>query len=70
MDNIMIERLWRSLKYEDIYLNHYETVDALYDGLTQYFYTYNEKRPHQTLNYYTPLEVYSNKWKNKEVVLC
>lgn len=60
LDNVFIERLWRSLKYENIYLKSYESVDELYEGLSNYFAYYNEQRGHQSLNYRTPLEVYEN----------
>ena len=58
MDNIMIERLWRSLKHEDIYLKDYENVPDLIDGLRSYFDLYNNRRPHQGLCGNTPAEVY------------
>lgn len=58
LDNIFIERLWRSVKYEDIYLKDYETVLALDLGLLAYFHFYNHERPHQGLDYLTPAEVY------------
>ena len=58
MDNIFIERLWRSVKYEEIYLKEYETVDALRKSLAKYFHFYNQERPHQTFGQATPLEVY------------
>ncbi len=58
MDNIMVERLWRSLKYEDIYIRDYETVKDLLAGLTVYFDFYNNERPHQSLDNLTPAEVY------------
>ena len=58
MDNIFIERLWRSLKYEDIYLKDYETVAALIDGVSTYFAFYNDRRPHQSFDYQTPADVY------------
>ena len=58
LDNIFIERLWRSLKYEDIYLKDYETVPALIDGLDAYFAFYNDRRPHQSFDYRTPAHVY------------
>jgi len=48
-DNIFIERLWRSVKYEDIYLKDYQTVLELYYGLQEYFRFYNNERPHQAL---------------------
>lgn len=58
LDNIFIERLWRSVKYEDVYLNDYATGPALFAGLTHYFSFYNQERPHQSLNYRTPSAVY------------
>jgi len=58
LDNVFIERLWRSLKYEDIYLKDYVTVDELYEGLTRYFFFYNYERLHQALEYQTPYQVY------------
>lgn len=58
LDNIFVERLWRSVKYEDIYLNHYATVPALYAGLDTYFRFYNHERPHQSLENRTPAVVY------------
>ncbi len=57
-DNIMIERLWRSVKYEEIYLKEYDTVPALIQALKLYFNFYNHARPHQSLNGQTPAEVY------------
>ena len=58
LDNIVIERLWRSLKYEDIYLKDYDTVPDLEKGLCDYFHFYNYARPHQSLGYQTPAAVY------------
>ncbi len=60
LDNIFVERLWRTVKYEDIYLKNYGTVPALTVGLSHYFPFYNEERPHQSLDYRTPEEVYFN----------
>ena len=60
-DNIMIERLWRSVKYEDIYPKCYERLPEVKKGLSMYFLFYNEKRPHQGLQYQTPMEVYYGK---------
>lgn len=57
-DNIFIERLWRSVKYEEVYLHDYETVLSLEAGLGQYFSFYNEERPHQALGYRVPAEVH------------
>jgi putative transposase len=57
-DNIFIERLWRSLKYEDIYLKDYATGADVWDGLTNWFDLYTHRRPHQALGYQTPFEVY------------
>jgi putative transposase len=58
MDNIFIERLWRTVKYEEIYLHDYESVFALEAGLERYFEFYNTDRPHKSLAYRTPAEVY------------
>ena len=60
LDNIFIERLWRSLKYEDIYLKDYRSFSELREGLNNYFDFYNNKRIHQSLNYKTPAEIYFN----------
>ena len=57
-DNIFNERLWRTVKYEDVYLKQYETVPALFRGLDSYFTFYNHERPHQSLGYQTPACVY------------
>ena len=58
LDNIFIERLWWSLKYEDVYIRDYATVPALQKGLKHYFSYYNEFRQHQALDYRTPAEVH------------
>lgn len=58
MDNIFIERLWRSVKYEDIYLKDYATVADLIEGLEHYFEFYDHARKHQALEYRTPFEVW------------
>jgi putative transposase len=59
LDNVFIERLWRTLKYEDIYLRGYETVRELELGLERYFDFYRYRRPHMALNNLTPWDVYS-----------
>jgi putative transposase len=58
LDNVFVERLWRTVKYEDIYLRGYATVRALTEGLSRFFPFYNDERPHQALDYRTPAEVY------------
>ncbi len=58
LDNVFVERLWRSVKYEDVYVKGYEGGKELRSGLGVYFPFYNEERPHQALGYRTPGEVY------------
>ena len=58
MDNIFIERLWRSVKYEEVYLKSYETLPDARSALREYFEFYNNERPHQSLDYRTPHEVH------------
>jgi len=58
LDNIFIERLWRSVKYENVYLNVYENGLSLWKGLDQYFQFYNHERLHQSLDYHTPNQKY------------
>ena len=58
LDNIFVERLWRSVKHEDVYLKGYVNVPELQFGLTEYFKFYNTERPHQSLGDNTPNEVY------------
>lgn len=58
MDNIFTERLWRTVKYEDVYLKGYATIEEACQGLTDYFAFYNTERPHQSLDYRTPASVY------------
>jgi putative transposase len=67
VDNVFVERLWRSVKYEDIYLRAYESPAALRRGLTQYFQYYHTQRRHQTLNRQTPDAVYFGDMKEKMV---
>ncbi len=57
-DNIFIERLWRTVKYEEVYLKSYSCGNDAYKNLSHYFDFYNNKRPHQALSYKTPIEVY------------
>jgi putative transposase len=70
LDNIFgvrplrVERLWRSVKYEDVYLKGYQTMTEVQEGLKRYFKFYNNERPHQSLDYATPASVY---YKNRPV---
>lgn len=66
-DNIFIERLWRSLKYEDIYIKEYETIAECTLGVTKYFEFYNTERFHQSLSYKTPDEIYFGFNHDKEL---
>jgi len=61
LDNVFIERLWRSVKYENVYPRGYETLKEVRQGLNGYFRYYNDSRPHQGLGYRTPAEVYFGK---------
>jgi putative transposase len=58
LDNAFVERLWRSVKWEEVYLNSYHSVRDAWSGLNRYFAYYNHERPHQALAYLTPAEVY------------
>lgn len=60
-DNIFVERLWRSVKYERLYLYEYDTVPAVTAGLAAYFVFYNTERPHQSLGYQTPAVVHAQR---------
>ena len=61
LDNILNERLWRTVKYEDIYLKHYRTIEEAEQGLKEYFDFYNNRRYHESLNDRTPAQVYFEK---------
>ncbi len=65
-DNIFIERLWRTVKYEEVYIHSYETVKEARESLDNYFRFYNSERLHQSLGYRTPQEVYLSKTINKQ----
>ena len=60
LDNVFIERLWRTVKYEDIYLKDYATPIELEKGLQSYFAFYCHERPHSSLGYHTPAEAYQS----------
>lgn len=57
-DNIFVERLWRTVKYEEVYLHSYQTVREAYSSLARYFAFYNTERLHSSLSYMTPYEIY------------
>ena len=59
-DNVFIERLWRTVKYEEVYLHAYESVSHARESLERYFAIYNSKRPHASLDRCTPDEIYFN----------
>lgn len=60
LDNIIIERFWRTLKYENVYIQSYETVSELISGLSDYFKFYNNERYHSSLDYKTPSKLFLN----------
>jgi putative transposase len=59
LDNVFIERLWRSVKYEEVYLQEYQSMGDAQEGLGRYFGFYNTERPHQSLGYRTPAVIYA-----------
>ena len=59
-DNVFVERLWRSIKYEEVYLHAYESVSAAQQGLERYLTFYNQTRPHRALDGRTPDGVYAD----------
>lgn len=60
MDNVFTERLWRTVKYEDIFIRSYRSMNEAQKGLTEYFHFYNTERKHQSLDYRTPADMYFN----------
>ena len=60
LDNIFVEKLWRSVKYEKVYLNEYKAMSEACNSLKGYFEFYNTERPHQSLNYQFPGAIYPN----------
>ena len=68
LDNVFIERTWRSLKYEEIYLNSYGSLVELKTAVDKYFNFFNQERFHQSLEYATPNEVYSRSFSLHRVV--
>ena len=68
LDNIYIERFWRSLKQEEFYLNEYDSINALKQAIDAYVEFYNHKRWHQSLDYKTPAEIYNDTSRNSRTV--
>jgi putative transposase len=66
LDNIFVERLWRSIKYEEVYLKAYQTAAEARVGINAYLEFYDYQRPHQSLGYRTPAEMYQNGQEEKE----
>lgn len=66
LDNVHIERLWRSVKYENIFIHCYENMAELKEGVNRYFKFYNSKRFHQSLDYRTPDEMYNTVFNDEE----
>jgi len=65
-DNIFVERLWRNVKYEDVYLKGYASMVELTIGLTEYFTFYNGERPHQSLGHKTPDVANRNRRRSRD----
>jgi putative transposase len=68
-DNIFVERLWRTVKYEEVYLHEYRTVPEAREHLSAYFRFYNTERPHEALGYGTPQEIYFGLAAKREALL-
>ena len=69
LDNIFVERLWRSVKYECVYLRQFDTVNQARAGLKDYFEFYNYERLHQSLDHHTPAQVYLDNNSSVNTVL-
>lgn len=69
-DNIFTERLWRNVKYEEVYLKDYQSFEDALQSLTEYFYKYNNRRLHESLGYKTPAEIYfqNEQQKNRHIL--
>jgi len=68
LDNIFVERLWRTVKYERVYLHNYETVREAIQDIEEYFDFYNNERPHQSLGYQTPAEIFFNSFFKRKAL--
>jgi putative transposase len=69
LDNIFTERLWRTVKYEEVYLHDYASPKEARQGLTRYLDFYNFERPHQSLDYHTPADMYYNHVKVQDTLI-
>jgi len=67
LDNIYVERLWRSFKYEDLYLKSYENMKKLKEDVKKYFTFYNTERFHKSLDYMTPKIMYKSFYAGEEL---
>src|SRR5262249_44125031 len=70
LDNIFVERLWRTIKYEEVYLKDYGTPREAIRGLDEFFQLYNRQRPHQALGYLTPATVYFGSYIWQTILIC
>ncbi len=70
LDNIFTERLWRTVKYQEVYLNDYESPKEARKGISSFLEKYNTYRPHQSLNYLTPIEVYYGDYRLEDFQKC
>ena len=66
VDNVIIERFWRTVKYEQIFLNPPDDIEELRKQINKFIYFYNYQRPHQSLNYKTPSQIYYNDDKRRK----
>ena len=69
LDNIFTERLWHTVKYEEVYLHDYASPKEARQGLTRYLDFYNFERPHQSLDYHTPADMYNNHVKVQDTLI-
>lgn len=67
LDNVFVERLWRTVKYENVYFKDYESVLECHNGLKDFFHRYNNHREHQSLGYQFPVQMYIGKTNDKKL---
>lgn len=68
VDNIYIERFWRTIKYQEVYTKEYATPREARDSIREFIHKYNHERPHQSLRYHTPAEIYLKSMKPKDPI--